>query len=100
MLAHSRLARSFFQGFAADSACFHDVCCRVVASELDCLGLDVQYIPLPVDAQQLAALSSVSNPYWRLDTYNLPVCQWKDEQLESAAEELRTDAEQQDSKQV
>lgn len=70
---------SFFQGFSADNACFHDVCCRVVASELDQLGLDVQYIPLPVDARQLAALGSVSNSYWKLDTYLLPVCQWKDE---------------------
>ena len=65
---------SFFQGFSGDNACFHDVCCRVVASELDHLGLDVQHIPLPVSRQQLAALASVSNPYWQLDTYLLPVC--------------------------
>ena len=74
---------SFFQGFSGDNACFHDVCCRVVASELAHLKLDVQYIPLPVNAAQLTALGSVSNPYWKLDTYLLPVCQWAEEGAEN-----------------
>ena len=54
------------------------VLCRVIASELDHLGLEVQHIPLPISGAQLAALAGVSNPYWQLDTYLLPVCQWKE----------------------
>ncbi|KAK9793217.1 hypothetical protein WJX73_003588 [Symbiochloris irregularis] len=73
---------SFFNGLAATNATFHTVCCRVVAGELARMGISTQFIPLPIDASGNDTWKDVTNKYWQLDTYLLPVCQWDSEEQE------------------
>lgn len=48
--------------------------CRIAQLELQRLGLDTQYHPLPIDAQASEIWEGVKNRYWHFTTYFLPVC--------------------------
>ena len=40
---------SYFNGLAADNAFFHMVYCNIAAAELQQLGLETGFVPLPID---------------------------------------------------
>ena len=40
---------SYFNGLAADNAFFHMVYCNIAAAELQQLGLETEFVPLPID---------------------------------------------------
>ena len=65
---------SYFNGLAADNAFFHAVYCALVRAELARLGLEAEFVALPIDASAPEVWAGVKNRYWQLDTYFLPVC--------------------------
>ncbi|CAK0737367.1 hypothetical protein CVIRNUC_000900 [Coccomyxa viridis] len=65
---------SYFNGLAADNAFFHMVYCNIASAELQQLGLETEYVPLPIDCSNPKVWEGVRNRYWQLDTYMLPVC--------------------------
>jgi len=75
---------SFFNGLNADNPFFHAVSCEVVARRLRSAGLEVAYVPLPLpaDATASATWGGVTNRYWQLETYSLPVVTWEDDEGE------------------
>lgn len=73
---------SFFNGLAPRCRFFHRVYCRIVAAELRALGLDTQFMELPVQAegpQWDAHWQGVKNRYWFQRAYQLPVVYWQDD---------------------
>ena len=40
---------SYFNGLAADNAFFHMVYCNIASAELQQLGLETEFVPLPID---------------------------------------------------
>ena len=70
---------SFFNGLCSDNASFHRVACTVVARKLSSKGLDCSFVPLPLPASATSAgtWGGVTNRYWQLDSYNLPVISWR-----------------------
>jgi len=40
---------SYFNGLAADNAFFHAVYCNIAKAELAQLGLEAEFVPLPID---------------------------------------------------
>ncbi|KAE8659155.1 subtilisin-like protease-like [Hibiscus syriacus] len=67
---------SFFNGLCGGNTFFHVVYCRLVSLELENLGYSTQLIPLHVkDCLGEKVWRGVSQKYWQLDTYYLPVCQ-------------------------
>lgn len=69
---------SFFNGLSADNVFFHMVSCEVVKCELASQSLDAMYIPLPINVSNPAIWQGITNKYWQLDTYMLPIVQWHD----------------------
>ncbi|CAM6084690.1 unnamed protein product [Calypogeia fissa] len=72
---------SYFNGMCADNAFFHVVYCQLVALELGQMGLNTEFIQLPVKGcLDEKTWEGISHRYWQLDTYFLPVCQYADEE--------------------
>jgi protein arginine N-methyltransferase 2 len=65
---------SYFNGLAADNAFFHAVYCALVKGELGRLGLETEFVALPINVADASIWEGVRNRYWQLDTYFLPVC--------------------------
>lgn len=65
---------SYFNGLAADNAFFHAVYCALVKGELGRLGLETEFVALPINVTDAKIWEGVRNRYWQLDTYFLPVC--------------------------
>ena len=65
---------SYFNGLAADNAFFHAVYCALVKGELSHLGLETDFVALPINVADPKVWEGVRNRYWQLDTYFLPVC--------------------------
>lgn len=74
---------SFFNGLSADNAFFHMVSCEVVKCELAAQGLNTMYIALPINVSDPAIWQDITNKYWQLDTYLLPIVQWNETDLEN-----------------
>ena len=69
---------TFFNGLSADNVFFHMVSCEVVKCELASQSLDAMYIPLPINVSDPAIWQGITNKYWQLDTYMLPIVKWHD----------------------
>ena len=67
---------SYFNGLAADNVFFHAVYCEICKRELASLGLETQFVALPVEVASAAVWERVRNKYWQLETYFLPVAEW------------------------
>ena len=65
---------SFFNGLCATNATFHAVYCRIAAQDLAALGFAVQYVPVPIDANDARIWDGIKRRYWSLDFYLLPIC--------------------------
>ena len=80
---------SFFNGLCSDNAFFHAVAGEVVRRKLAAAGLDCAFVPLPLPKAATSAETwgFVTNRYWQLDTYNLPVITRREEEERGAAEE-------------
>lgn len=74
---------SFFNGLAPDNPFFHAVYCQIVELEMQALGLDTTFVPLPVDTKDKEIWAEVKNRYWWNDIYFLPVCQLSEAKAES-----------------
>lgn len=70
---------SYFNGLAADNAFFHAVYCEICKRELAALGLDTQFVALPIQCVDLGVFENVKNKYWQLESYFLPVAEWSSE---------------------
>lgn len=70
---------SYFNGLAADNPFFHAVYCELCKREAARLGLETQFISLPINVADPAIWEGVRNKYWQLSTYFLPVCEWREE---------------------
>lgn len=75
---------SFFNGLSADNAFYHMVSCEVVKCELAAQGFSTMYISLPINVSDPAIWKDITNKYWQLDTYLLPIVQW--DETENATE--------------
>lgn len=68
---------SFFNGLAPRCQFFHTVYCKIVADDLRALGLETQYMALPVDvgrkAQWDGHWQGVRRRYWFQREYHLPI---------------------------
>jgi protein arginine N-methyltransferase 2 len=69
---------SFFNGLCADNPFFHAVACGVVERKLAAAGADCAFVPLPLPAAATADATweGVTNRYWQLTSYALPVITW------------------------
>ena len=67
---------SFFNGLAPTNAFFHSVYCHIVDMEMQAVGFQTSFIPLPVDVSNKNIWTGVRHRYWWNDTYFLPVCQF------------------------
>jgi len=54
-------------------------CCRIVSKELAHLGLETQYMDLPVSEQLDEQWEGVKTRYWFHRTYRMPIVYWKDD---------------------
>lgn len=73
---------SFFNGLAPRCPFFHSVYCKIVQNELSKLGLDSQYMQLPVSVQGDdwdEEWVGTKNRYWFQREYYLPIVYWKDD---------------------
>ncbi|KAJ1919742.1 hypothetical protein H4219_001771 [Mycoemilia scoparia] len=76
---------SFFNGLGGDHKLFQDVYCRIVASDLSSLGVSIEFTTISTDSVLDPELwKGIKRPYWMLKQYNLPICKWKQTQLNSA----------------
>lgn len=66
---------SFFNGLAPDNAFFHAVYAEIVTREMAAMGLEAQFVTLPIGALRDKTWDGVRNRYWWSDVYYLPVCQ-------------------------
>lgn len=73
---------SYFNGLSADNVFYHMVSCEVVKCELAAQGLAVSFVSLPINVSDPAIWQGILNKYWQLDTYLLPVVQWKSETVD------------------
>lgn len=86
-MLHTRLPRllkpngvySFFNGLAPDNIFFHMVSGEVARRELNELGFEVSYYPVPVDSTQHPETwnqtwKGISSRYWKFPTYFVPKC--------------------------
>jgi type IV protein arginine methyltransferase len=79
---------SFFNGLAPRCPFFHAVYTRIVSEELTRLGLETQYMELPVDVGTKmwdGNWQGVKNRYWYQRAYHLPIVFWRDVEEEVAA---------------
>ncbi|CAG8495745.1 10057_t:CDS:2 [Funneliformis mosseae] len=67
---------SFFNGLGATNSFFHDVYCRIAEMHLANVGLQTEYIEIPIDLSNDEIWEGVKSRYWTLDTYRLPKCQF------------------------
>jgi len=67
---------SFFNGLGATNSFFHDVYCRIAEMHLLNVGLQTEYIDIPIDPSNDEIWEGVNRRYWTLDTYRLPKCQF------------------------
>ena len=68
---------SYFNGLAADNPFFYLVYSELCKLELQRLGLETQFINLPINVSDKSIWRKVGNKYWHLDTYLLPVAEWE-----------------------
>ncbi|GES98764.1 protein arginine N-methyltransferase 2 [Rhizophagus clarus] len=59
----------------ATNAFFHDVYCRIAEMHLTSVGLQTEYIEIPIDPSNDKIWEGIKRRYWTLDTYRLPKCQ-------------------------
>ncbi|PWA03348.1 hypothetical protein BB558_000465 [Smittium angustum] len=69
---------SFFNGLGGHTLLFHDVYCLVAEFHLRQLGATTKYIPIKIDLDTIdeETWKGVTRPYWMLQQYNMPLCQW------------------------
>lgn len=91
---------SFFNGLCSDNAFFHAFACEVVRRKLSAAGLDCDFVPLPLPASATseATWGGVTNRYWQLGTYNLPVITWREEVEEEEGKEWEKRKERKETK--
>ena len=65
---------SFFNGMAPYNRFFHEVYCEMARLDLGEVGLSVEYVPQRTGALGDTWLEAECKPYWKFDTYNLPIC--------------------------
>ncbi|CAG8472499.1 17534_t:CDS:2 [Acaulospora colombiana] len=67
---------SFFNGLGATNAFFHDVYCRIAEMHLAGVGLQTEFIEIPMDPSEEGIWEGIKSRYWTLDTYRLPICRF------------------------
>mmetsp|Transcript_31562 Transcript_31562/g.38890 ORF Transcript_31562/g.38890 Transcript_31562/m.38890 type:complete len:107 (-) Transcript_31562:285-605(-) len=69
----------FLMGFALETFFFHGVACQIVQLELENLGFQTEFHPIPVDSKvkEDTTWEGVKNKYWHMDSYYLPVALFK-----------------------
>ncbi|CAG8498882.1 14631_t:CDS:2 [Acaulospora morrowiae] len=67
---------SFFNGLGATNNFFHDVYCRIAEMHLSSVGLQTEFIEIPIDPSDEKIWEGVKRRYWTLDTYRLPICRF------------------------
>jgi len=68
---------SFFNGMCPFNTFFHGVACEFVKVQLERLGLQVDFVPIAVDAMGDSTWKDSKRRYWLFDTYHLPLARWK-----------------------
>mmetsp|Transcript_21503 Transcript_21503/g.27467 ORF Transcript_21503/g.27467 Transcript_21503/m.27467 type:complete len:293 (+) Transcript_21503:113-991(+) len=70
---------SFFNGLCPGNIFFHGVACQIVQLELENLGFQTEFHPIPVDSKvkEDTTWEGVKNKYWHMDSYYLPVALFK-----------------------
>lgn len=88
LLSKDNGVASFFNGLCSDNAFFHAVAGEVVRRKLAAAGLECDFVPLPLPRSATSAETwgGVINRYWQLETYNLPVITWREEEEEGKEE--------------
>ncbi|KAL3677392.1 hypothetical protein R1sor_027340 [Riccia sorocarpa] len=72
---------SFFNGMCGDNAFFHLVYCQIVKLELAGLGIETEFISLPVrKCLEEETWKGIQHKYWQLETYYVPFCYFADEE--------------------
>ena len=87
---------SFFNGLCSDNAFFHAVAGEVVRRKLAAAGLECDFVPLPLQSSATSeeTWGGVTNRYWQLETYNLPVITWREEEEEEEGEKKEEEEEE------
>ncbi|CAG8579632.1 10381_t:CDS:2 [Diversispora eburnea] len=73
---------SFFNGLGATNSFFHDVYCKIVEMHLAELGLEINFIEIPLDEifndekECERIWEGVKRRYWNLNLYRLPICKF------------------------
>jgi len=74
---------SFFNGLAPDNVFFHGVSCNCLKIQLGALGFDVDFLTCEIQVKD-DEWKNTRRKYWHFDHYFLPVCTFKDEQIEKS----------------